>query len=84
MMMTAVQLCALLHSKGHPLSLSTVLRSRLSLGWTFRGSSYCQMIREPNKLKQLQWAQQHEQEASGGFSDVIFSDETSIQLETHW
>ena len=27
-------------------SHSTILRSRRSLGWTFRGSAYCQMVRD--------------------------------------
>ena len=47
---TAYQLHALLRGKGFPLSLRTVLRYRSSLGWTFRGSSYCQLIREANKV----------------------------------
>ena len=80
---TAVQLCAILRVEGHAFSLSTILRSRLALGWTFCGSSYCQMIREPNKLKRLEWAQMYAHEAACGFSDVIFTDETSIQLEIH-
>ena len=46
---TAVQLHALLNSRGYHLSLRTILRCRISLGWTFRGSSYCQLIREANK-----------------------------------
>ena len=29
-----------------------------ALGWSFCGSSYCQMIREPNKAKRLEWALQ--------------------------
>ena len=33
---TAVQLTKILRDLGYPLSESTVLRSRLSLGWTFR------------------------------------------------
>ena len=80
---TAVQLHTILREKGYCFSLSTILRSRLSLGWTFRGSSYCQMIREPNKIKRLEWARQYECEAATGFADVIYTDETSIQLETH-
>ena len=80
---TATQLRALLLSKGYNISLSTVLRSCSSLGWTFRGSAYCQMIREPNKHKRLQWAQQHAEEAEMGFSNVVYTDETSVQLETH-
>ena len=48
---TAYQLHALLNSKGYCLSLTTVLHYRTSLGWTFRGSAYCQLIREVNKQK---------------------------------
>lgn len=80
---TAVQLHALLVSKGHNLSLTTILRCRKALGWTFRGSAYCQMIREANKVKRLQWATQYLHEAKTGFLNVIFTDETSVQLESH-
>ena len=41
---TAVQLHVLLVSNGFDISLSTILRSRTMLGWTFRGSKYCQLI----------------------------------------
>ena len=77
------QLCGLLHTKGYNLSLSVILKSRSSLGWTFRGSAYCQMIREANKLKRLEWAQEYTREADVGFSNVISTDETLIQLEPH-
>ena len=53
---TAIQLQKILVENGHPLSLNTILRSRDRLGWSFRGSSYCQMIREQNKEKRLDWA----------------------------
>ena len=79
---TAEELRKILREKGHALS-STILRCRPSLGWTFRGSSYCQMIREPNKAKRLEWALRYQAEAEAGFLDVVYSDETSIQLETH-
>ena len=46
---TAVQLLAILSCNGYSISLSTILRCRRSLGWTFRGSAYSQMIREANK-----------------------------------
>ena len=36
----------------------------------FRGSIYCQMIREQNKLKQLEWEQEHAKEAKMEFSKV--------------
>ena len=80
---TAHQLHALLVSKGYGLSLRTVLRCRVALGWTFRGSAYCQLIREENKQERLEWARKNLHEAANGFQDVIFTDEASIQLETH-
>lgn len=47
---TAVQLQKMLSDKGHPLSLQTILNSRIKLGWTYRGSAYCQLIRHQNKV----------------------------------
>ena len=80
---TAVELCKILHEKGHDLSLSTIRRSRASLGWPFRGSSHRQMIRDASRMKRLEWALQHETESESGFCDVVYTDETSIQLEPH-
>lgn len=77
---TAVQLCEILTRHGIQLSLRTILRSRDNLGWTFRGSAYCQLIRDANKIKRLDWAHQY---SSDNFEDVIWSDEASVQLETH-
>ena len=45
---TAVQLHALLNDNNIDLSLKTILRCRTQLGWTFRGSAYCQLIRTAN------------------------------------
>ncbi len=47
---TAIQLQKILLDAGHPLCLQTILNSRQKLGWTFRGSAYCQIIREENKV----------------------------------
>jgi transposase len=65
---TAVQLQEILRRQGHRISLSTILRCRKSLGWTHRGSAYCQMIREANKAKRLSWAREH---VNDEFKDVI-------------
>ena len=46
---TAMQLHRLLNDKGYSISFRTVLQSRVSLGWTFRGSLYCQLIRKVKK-----------------------------------
>lgn len=80
---TACQLHQLLLRSRHYISLRTILRCRTELGWTFRGSAYCQLIRAVNKEKRLQWARDNLIEASNGFNDVIWTDESSIQLETH-
>ena len=77
---TACQLHRMLTEKGYSISLRTILRCRTALGWTFRGSAYCQLIRESNKQKRLQWAQQH---LGQSFEDVIWTDESTIQLESH-
>lgn len=80
---TAYQLHKLLMDKGIDISITTILRCRDSLGWTFRGSSYCQLIRVVNKQKRLEWARNYLNEAEDGFEDVVWSDESSVQLETH-
>ncbi len=79
---TAVQLHELLLRSGIFISLSTVNRSRRVLGWTFHGTRYCQMIRLPNKTKRLDFAKKCLEECDD-FNSVIWSDETSVQLECH-
>ena len=69
---TATQLCSMLQRSGHALSLRTVLRCRVKLGWTFRGSAYCQLIRDANKVKRVVWCQEH---ANDDFENVIWTDE---------
>ena len=57
------------------------------LGWTFRGSKYCQLIRHLNKVKRFVWACDNYVEVLDNrlncFNDVIWSDETTVQLESH-
>ena len=77
---TAHQLHRLLNEKGYSISLRTILRCRTALGWTFRGSAYCQLIREANKQKRLDWAQNH---LGQSFDDVIWTDECTVQMESH-
>ena len=81
---TAVQLQRILLDHGQPLSLRTILRSRSKLGWMFRGSAYCQLIRDSNKKKRLEWAKENLDTAQNNrFTDVVWTDECSIQMETH-
>jgi transposase len=77
---TAHQIHRKLQARGFNLSLRTILRCRKALGWNYRGSAYCQMIRQANKAKRLEWAQQNQ---SDNFEDVIWTDESTIQMETH-
>ena len=48
--------------------------------WTFRGSSYCQLIRQANKIKRLDWAKIN---LNDKFENIVWTDEATIQLETH-
>ena len=58
---TAIQLQKILVDNGYTLSLTTILKSRTRLGWwTFQGSAYCQIIRQENKVKRLEWARKNE------------------------
>lgn len=77
---TATQLQAVLAAHGVYVSLTTIVRNRRELGWIYRGSAYCQLIRNQNKLKRLQWSQVNLHDS---FDNVIWSDETTVQLENH-
>ena len=80
---TAIQLATVLNQCGIFLSLTTIIkRSWQLLGWTFHGTRYCQLIWPANKEKWLSWATKCLAE-NDGFDDVIWSDETSVQLELH-
>ena len=68
---TGMQLHTLLVGTGYNLSKRTILRCRTALGWTFRGSAYCQLIREANKSKRLEWAQQYRTDT---FDNVVWTD----------
>ena len=77
---TALQLHALLVSRGYQISKKIILRYCTALGWTFHSSAYCQLIRESNKIKRLEWARQHLQD---NFDNVVWTNECSVQLEMH-
>ena len=77
---SVAQLQTTLRMQGHNLSLSTILRCRTNLCWSSRGAAYCQLIRDQNKVKRLAWARENMGEE---FKDVIWTDETSVQLESH-
>ena len=70
----------LLTSRGYKVNVWTVLRCRKPLGWTFRGSAYCQLIRDLNKVKRLAWVRDHLNDTS---DDVIWAYECTVQMESH-
>ena len=47
---TAKELKKILAEHGHHVGETTALKCRTELGWTWRGSAYCQMIREVTRL----------------------------------
>ena len=59
---------------------STVRRSRKQQGWTLQRTRYCQLIRDANKIKRLEFAQKV-LETGDTFDNVIFTDECSVSLE---
>ena len=59
MQTTAIQLRRILAAEGHDLSLVTIQSSQTHLGWTFRGSTCCQLIRDANKEKRLHWSREN-------------------------
>ena len=61
------------------MSVATIRKERCLLGWTYRRAAYCQAIHSANVQKRLLWAKAHDADP---FHDVIWSDETTIQLET--
>lgn len=69
---------------GYSTSLQTILWCQTLLGWMFCGSAYCQLIQEVYKQKRLEWAKCYEHKVATGFLDVIWTDECTVQLETHW
>ena len=78
---TGLELVSVLQrEEGVRVSIRTARRGRLSLGWTTRGTAYCQLIRIGNKAKRLEWAREN---LRASFEDVIWSDETTVQLESH-
>ena len=63
-------------------STDKVKRLRRKLGWVCMATKYCQLIREPNRVKRREFCEKCLQEKEQ-FDDVIFTDECSVLLENH-
>ena len=64
-------------------SQSTVKRARRELGWVAKKTCYCALISEKNQQKRLDWCLERQRTNDTEFKDVIWSDECTIQLESH-
>ena len=64
-------------------SLSTIKRARRDPGWTMKRTRYCQLINEVNKEKRMEWCLDRVLSNDLRLSDVIWTDECSVQLESH-
>ena len=83
--LTATNLLAMLKEK-HPslnVSESTVKRARVELGWAAKKTRYGAMISENNQEKRVEWCKERLETGDTDFDDVIFSDECTVQLESH-
>ena len=77
---TSRQIQKRLAKRGVMVHSSTVRRYRKEQGWTLQNTRYCQMIREANRAKRLEFAQRVI-DTEDTFDNVVFSDESSISLE---
>ena len=77
---TEKELVRILKAEGGEASVSSVLSWRKDLRWTSKGTSYCQMIHDVNKVKRLKFAQENKEMT---FGDIISTDKTTVQIETH-
>ena len=67
-------------------SISTIKRQRACLGWRFSKPSNAQMVRNVNQEKRLLSCQSLMEEGHvvDPFNNVIFTDETTVQLHQNW
>ena len=59
-----------------------IKRLRQKLGWVCTKTKYCQLMREPNQVKRLEFSRKRLEE-NEQFNGVIFTDECSVMLENH-
>ena len=64
-------------------SVSTVKRAHKALGWSAKETWYCTLISEISKEKKMTGCMDHIADGDLELSDVIWTDESSIQLESH-
>ena len=65
---------------GIRIGVSTIKRARKAAGWICSQTRYCQMVRDTNKIKRLEFCRKII-ETNDDFSNVIFTDESSVEIE---
>ena len=65
------------------ISLSTVKRTRVRLGWVSKRTRYYALISERNQEKRVEFCKKLVENDNLIFSNVIWTDECSVQLESH-
>ena len=72
----------LLEEKGLAFSTDKIKRIRRKLGWLTTGTKHCQLVKEVNRAKRLDYCRRC-LEPKETFSDVIFTDECTVAMEQH-
>ena len=72
----------LLEERGVSVSSATVRNVRRKIGWKHERARYCQLIREPNKIKRLSFCLKALRDKDR-FEDAIFTDETSVEIQQY-
>ena len=68
---------------GLNVSVSMVKRARMELGWTAKKTRYGALVSESNQEKRVVWCNERMETNDMDFDDVVFSDECTVQLESH-
>ena len=69
-----------LFKRGVEVHPSTVRRAPKEQGWTLQNTNYCQLIRDVNKTKRLEFTRRVIA-TEDTFDNIVFSDECSISLQ---
>ena len=79
---TAAELKNVLENElpGLRIGVSTVKRARKEAGWICTQTRNCQMVRDANKIKRLEFCWKII-ETNDDFGNVIFTDESSVEIE---
>ena len=64
-------------------SQSTVKQAQRELGWVAKKTKYCALISDTNKEKRLEWCKQQQESGDLDFDNVVWTDECTVQLESH-